>query len=109
MPEYRCPPIPQSFLGTREITRELTPREFLHCYSHLKHIITTVESDLQDLMEFRGWGAYGPSSGPECRMRKIFPSGAIVETSAKIAPEIEDMICSILTAHTAKTPPAPPG
>jgi hypothetical protein len=29
-------------------------------------------------------------------MRKVFPSGAIVETSAKIAPEIEAMICSIL-------------
>ena len=110
MPEYRCPPIPQSFLGTREITRELTPLEFLHCYSDLKHIITTVESDLQDLMYFRGWSICGPtSSGPECRMRKIFPSGAIVETSDKIAPEIEAMICSILPAHTAKAPPAPAG
>ena len=77
MPEYRCRPIPQSFLAAREITRELTPLEFLHCYYHLKHIITTVESDLQDLMHFRGWRACGPSSGPECRMRKIFPSGAI--------------------------------
>ena len=109
MPEYRCPPIPQSFLGAREITRELTPLEFLHCYCHLKHIITTVESDLQDLMHFRDWRACGSSSGPECQMRKILPSGAIVETSDKIAPEIEAMICSILPAHTAKAPPAPAG
>ena len=41
-------------------------------------------------------------------MRKIFPSGAIVETSDKIAPEIEAMICSILPPQTAKVPPAPP-
>ena len=95
--------------GMLAITLSLTPREFLHCYCHLKHIITTVESDLQDLMHFRDWRACGSSSGPECQMRKIFPSGAIVETSDKIAPEIEDMICSILTAHTAKTPPAPAG
>jgi hypothetical protein len=110
MPEYHCPPIPQSFLGTREITRELTPREFLHCYGHLKHIITTVESDLQDLMYFRGWSNCGSSSsGPECRMRKTFPTGAIVETSDKIALEIEAMICSILPAPTAKAPPKPAG
>jgi hypothetical protein len=108
MPEYRCLPIPQSFLAAREITRDLTHLEFLRCYHQLKHIITTVESDLQDLLEFRGWRAYGSSSGPECRMRKIFPSGAIVETSDKIAPEIEAMICSILPSQTAKVPPAPP-
>ncbi len=108
MPEYRCRPMPQSFLAAREITRDLTPVEFLHCYSQLQHIITTVESDLQDLMHFRGWRVYGSSSGPECRMRKIFPSGASVETLDKIAPEIEAMICSILAAQTAKAPPAPP-
>ena len=108
MPEYRCRPIPQSFLAAREITRDLTPLEFLHCYSQLKHIITTVESDIQDIMYFRGWRAFGASSGPECRMRKTFPSGAIVETSDKIAPEIEAMICSLLPAPTAKAPPAPP-
>ena len=106
MPEYCCLPIPQSFLAAREITRDLTPLEFLRCYHQLKHIITTVESDLRDLMHFRGWLAYGASSGPECRMRKNFPSGAIVETSDKIAPEIEAMICSILHAQSAKTPPA---
>jgi hypothetical protein len=108
MPEYRCRPIPQSFIAGREITRDFTPLEFLHCYSQLKHIITTVESDIQDVMYFRGWREYGASSGPECRMRKVFPSGAIVETSAKIAREIEDMICSILHAQAAKAPPAPP-
>ena len=108
MPEYRCRPIPQSFIAGREITRDLTPLEFLHCYSQLRHIITTVESDLQDLLYFRGWRAYGASSGPECRMRKVFPSGAIVETSDKIAPEIEDMLCCILHAQTAKAPPPPP-
>ena len=94
MPEYRCPPIPQSFLGTREITREFTPREFRHCYAHLRQIISTVESDLKDLIYFRGWSNCGSSSsGPECRMRKVFPSGAIVETSEKIALEIEEMVC----------------
>ena len=108
MPEYRCRPIPQSFLAAREITRDLTPLEFLHCYYQLKHIITTVESDIQAIMHFRGWRAYGASSGPECRMRKNFPNGAVVETSDKIAPEIEAMICSILHDQTAKAPPAPP-
>ena len=109
MPEYRCRPTPQSFIAGREITRDLTPLEFLQCYTQLNHIITTVKSDLQDLLHFRGWRAYGASSGPECRMRKVFPSGAIVETSDKIAPEIEAMICSILPAHTAKAPLAPAG
>lgn len=108
MPEYRCRPIPQSFIAGREITRDFTPLEFLHCYSQLKHIITTVESDIQDIMYFRGWREYGASSGPECQMRKVFPSGATVETSTKIAREIEDMICSILLAQAAKAPPAPP-
>jgi hypothetical protein len=108
MPEYPCRRIPQSFIAAREITRDLTPLEFLHCYSQLKHIITTVESDIQDIMHFRGWRACGASSGPGCRMRKIFPRGAIVETSDKIAPEIEAMICSVLHAQTAKAPPAPP-
>jgi hypothetical protein len=61
-------------------------------------------------MYFRGWCLCGPtSSGPECRMRKVFPSGAIVETSDKIAPEIEAMICSAPPPHTAKAPPAPAG
>ncbi|MCX6923149.1 MAG: hypothetical protein NT154_08070 [Verrucomicrobia bacterium] len=60
-------------------------------------------------MHFRGWCAFGASSGPECRMRKIFSSGAIVETSDKIAPEIEAMICSRLPGDTAKGPPAPAG
>ena len=109
MPEYRCIPVPQSFIAAREIKRDLTPLEFLHCYSQLRHVITTVESDIQTIMQFRGWRAYGSSSGPECRMRKVFPSGAIVETSDKIAPEIEAMICSILLAHTTKAPPAPAG
>jgi hypothetical protein len=110
MPEYRCPPIPQSFLGTREITREFTPREFLDFYSHLEQIIITVQSDLQDLLYFRGWSNIGSSSsGPECRMRKTFPSAATVETSAKIALEIEAMICAIPQAHTAKVPPSKAG
>jgi len=99
MPEYRCRPIPQSFIAGREITRDFTPLEFLHCYSQLKHIIRTVESDIQDIMYFRGWREYGSSSGPECRMRKVFPSGTIVETSAQTAREIEDMICTILHAQ----------
>ena len=108
MPEYRCRRIPQSFIAGREITRDLAPLEFLRCYSQLKHILSTVESDIQDLMYFRGWREYGASSDPKCRMRKVFPSGAIVETSARSAREIEDMICSILHAQTAKAPPAPP-
>ena len=108
MPEYRCRPIPQSFIAGREITRDFTPLEFLHCYSQLKHIITTVESDIQDIMYFRGWREYSASSGPECRMRKVFPSGATVETSDKIAPEIEAMLCYRLPAPTAKAPPAAP-
>jgi hypothetical protein len=57
--------------------------------------------------------ACGASSGPECRMRKTFPSGATVETSGKIAPEIEAMICEemirpILEAQAATAPPPPP-
>ena len=105
MPEYHCRPIPQSFIAAREITRDLTPLEFLHCYSDLKHIIATAERDIQDILDFRGWQGYGASSGPECRMRKVFPSGATVETSDQIAPEIEAMICSILHDQTAKAPP----
>ena len=108
MPEYRCRPIPQSFIAGREITRDFTPLEFLHCYSQLKHIITTVESDIQDIMYFRGWREYGASSGPECRMRKVFPNGATVETSPQIARDIENMICPILFDQAAKAPPAPP-
>jgi len=108
MPEYRCRPIPQSFIAGREITRDFTPLEFLHCYSQLKHIITTVESDIQDIMYFRGWREYSASSGPECRMRKVFPNGATVETSPQIARDIENMICSILFDQAAKAPPAPP-
>ncbi len=108
MPEIRCRRVPQSFIAGREIPRDLTPLEFLHCYSQLRHIITTVESDIQDIMYFRGWREYGASSGPECRMRKVFPSGAIVETSVETAREIEDMICSIHHAQAAKVPPASP-
>ena len=37
--EYHCRPIPQSFIAGREIKRDLTPLEFLHCYSDLRHII----------------------------------------------------------------------
>jgi hypothetical protein len=94
MPEYRCPPIPQSFLGTRAITRDFTPREFLQFYAHLSQIVLTVNSDFQDLIYFRGWDTRGSTSGPDCRWRKTFPSGAIVETSEKIALEIEAMICA---------------
>ena len=108
MPEYHCRPIPQSFIAAREITRDLTPMEFLHCYSQLKHVIATAERDILDLLHFRGWCAHGASSGPECRMRKTFPSGATIETSDTFAPEIEAMICAILPAQTAKAPPAPP-
>jgi hypothetical protein len=109
MLEYRCRPIPQSFIAGREIPRDLTPLEFLHCYSQLRHIITTVESDIQDIMYFRGWREYAVGSGPGYQMRKTFPSGVVVETSPEIAREIEAMICSILQAHTAKAPPAPAG
>jgi hypothetical protein len=110
MPEYRCPPIPQSFLGTREITREFTPREFINFYNLLQQITITVRSDFEDLLYFRGWSNIGSSSsGPECRMRKTFPSGATVETSAKIALEIEAMICAIPPAPTAKAPPSKAG
>jgi hypothetical protein len=104
MPEYRCPPIPQSFLGTREITREFTPREFINFCNLLKQITITVQSDFQDLLYFRGWSNIGTSSsGPDCRMRKTFPSGAIVETSEKIALEIEAMICSVPPAQQVKS------
>ena len=117
MPEYRCPPIPQSFLGIREITREFTPREFINFYNLLQQITITVRSDFEDLLYFRGWSNIGTSSsGPDCRMRKTFPTGATVETSDKIAPQIEEMICEelirpILEAQNAKAPPqlpAPP-
>jgi len=100
--------VPQSFLPCREINRDPTPAEFLDWYYGLCNVISTAETDIQTIMHFRGWRAYGSSSGPECRMRKIFPSGAIVETSDKIAPEIEAMLCSHLPAPTAKAPPAPP-
>ena len=104
--EYHCRPIPQSFIAGREIKRDLTPLEFLHCYSQLRHVILTAQTDILDILHFRGWRAHGASSGPDCRMRKTFPTGATVETSDKIAPEIEAMICSILQAQAAKAPPA---
>ena len=109
MPEYKCRRAPQSFLLCREITRDLTPREFLHCYYNLRHIITTAESDIQTLMHFRGWLAHGASSGPKCRMRKTLAAGRTVETSDKIAPEIEAMLCFNLEKKSAPaTPPSPP-
>jgi hypothetical protein len=41
-------------------------------------------------------------------MRKTFPAGRAVETSDKIAPEIEALLCSILDVQTAPAPPSPP-
>ncbi len=108
MPEFRCRRIPQSFIAGPEITRDLTPQEFLHCYYGLRHIIATVESDIQTLMYFRGWCAHGASSGPDCRMRKTFPNGAVVEATDKFAPEIEAMFCWRLGAQTPPAPPPPP-
>jgi len=96
--EYRCRRTPQSFLAAREITRDLTPREFLDCYYSLQQAIATAESDIQTIMHFRGWCAYGASSGPDCRMRKAFASGRIIEATDKHAPEIEALICSQLEA-----------
>ena len=101
--EYRCRRVPQSFLAAREITRDLTPREFLHCYYSLLHVITTAQSDIQTIMHFRGWRAYGASSGPECRMRKEFAAGRAIETTDKFAPEIEALICSQLEAQGGST------
>ena len=99
-PEFRCRRIPQTFIaGPREFTRILTPLEFLHCYYGLLHVITTVKSDIQDIMYFRGWQAYGASSGPDCRMRKTFLSGRIIEATDEHAPEIEALICSQLQAQ----------
>ena len=54
-------------------------------------------------MHFRGWRAYGASSGPECRMRKTFPAGSVVETSDKCAPEIEALTCSQFEAQGGST------
>ena len=103
-PEFRCRRIPQTFIAGPEITRELTPSEFLHCYYGLLHVITTVKSDIQTLMYLRGWTAYGASSGPDCRMRKACPSGRIIEATDEHAPEIEAFICSQLQAQAGGKP-----
>jgi hypothetical protein len=98
--------IPQTFLPRVELTRDLTPAQFLDYHYGLCHAISVAETEIQTIMHFRGWCAYGASSGPECVMRKTFPSGHTVATSDKIAPEIEQRVCSILEAQAA-TPPAP--
>jgi hypothetical protein len=109
MPKDKCSRIPQSFLPRRELTRDLTPREFLEYYYHLRHVITTAETDIQTIMHFRGWRAHGASSGPDCRMRKSFPGGRTLETSDKIAPGIEEHLCYLLEAQPgAASPPPPP-
>jgi hypothetical protein len=61
-------------------------------------MLAAAETDIQTIMHFRGWRAYGATSGPDCRMRKTFPPGRSVETSDKIAPGIEAMLCSLLEA-----------
>lgn len=79
-------------------------------FSHygLCHIISIVETDIQTIRHFRGWCAYGASSGPECVMRKTFPGGRAVETSDKIAPEIEADLCYRLEVQAAAAQaPAP--
>lgn len=118
MPYPRRIRVPQTFLPCREIKRDLTPAEFLDYYYGLCHVINTAQTDIQTIMHFRGWCAYGASSGPKCVMRKTFPTGRTVATNENIAPEIEAMICSTLEAKAAvasapqpalaaSTPPAP--
>ena len=100
--------VPQSFLPCREINRDPTPAEFLDWYYGLRHVISTAETDIQTIMHFRGWRAHGASSGPECVMRKTFPKGRAVQTSDKIAPEIEAELCCRLEAQPAPAPTPPP-
>jgi hypothetical protein len=111
MPKPPYIKVRQTFLPWREIKRDLTRLEFLHCYYGLCNIISTVETDIQAIMHFRGWCAYGASSGPECVMRKTFPGGRMVETTDKIAPEIEAEVCSRLEkqAEAAQAAAAAPG
>ena len=107
MPKHHCSRIPETFLPGRGFTRDLTPLEFLQHYHDLCHVINVAQSDLHTIMHFRGWRAYGASSGPKCVMRKTFPTGRTVETSEKLAPEIEALACHTLIAQPAP-PPAKP-
>jgi hypothetical protein len=108
MPDYPHIKVPQTFIPLREIKRDLTPAEFLDWYYSLSNIISVVETDIQTIMHFRGWCAYGASSGPHCVMRKTFPGSRAVETTDKIAPEIEAELCYRLEAQPAPAPIPPP-
>ena len=100
--------IPQTFLPRRGLTRDLTPGEFLQYYYNLCSAIEVAKTDIQTIMHFRGWRAYGASSGPHCVMRKTFPGGRAVETTDKIAPEIEAEVCYRLEAQADPAPPPAP-
>jgi hypothetical protein len=94
-----------------ELTRDLTPGEFLQFYFDLCRAIKIAKTDIQTIMHFRGWQAYGASCGAHCVMRKTLPNGRAVETSDKIAPEIEAEVCYRLVGQpgAARVPPPAPG
>jgi hypothetical protein len=108
MPPYPHIKVPQTFIPCREIKRDLTPAEFLNWYGSLSNIISVAKTDIQTIMHFRGWCAYGASSGPHCVMRKTFPGGRSVDTTDKIAPEIEAELCYRLEAQADAAPTPPP-